>query len=63
MENNKNSIYCDCGECLAEKDTITGKVKLDDGIKYTIEDKELKVPSIVCKCNCCGTINYIRGNL
>lgn len=43
--------------------SLTGITILEKDVKYTVEDKELKVPTIVCKCPYCEEINYFRGKI
>ena len=43
-------LYCECDEYLGEINLVTGITILEKDVKYTVEDKELKVPTIVCKC-------------
>ncbi len=56
-------LYCECDEYLGEINLVTGITILEKDVKYTVEDKELKVPTIVCKCPYCEEINYFRGKI
>lgn len=56
-------LYCECSEYLGEKNLVTGALRLEEDVKYKVEDKELKVPTIVCKCPYCEEINYFRGKI
>lgn len=56
-------LYCECDEYLGEINLVTGITILEKDVKYTVEDKELKVPTIVCKCPYCEEVNYFRGKI
>lgn len=56
-------LYCECDEYLGEINLVTGATRLEEDVKYTVKDKELKVPTIVCKCPYCEEINYFRGKI
>ena len=55
--------YCTCGAYIGSIDIDTKNIKLDKDIKHLTEDYNVSVPSIVCVCNGCGKVNYIRGFL
>lgn len=63
MEDYLRELYCDCEEYIGQKDISTSIIKLNEEVKYTIENTELTTPTIVCKCPCCGEINYFRGKI
>lgn len=63
MIDNILNLYCDCDEHLGEINVVTKDIKLKKDIKYTIEDKEHKTPTVVCKCPCCKQIDYFRGHI
>lgn len=60
-EENTIDLNCSCGEYLGQKNVVTKIVKIDESIPYLVEDMELKVPNIVCRCPDCKVINHIRG--
>lgn len=56
-------LYCECDEYLGEINLASGTIRLEEDVKYIIENKGLKVPTIVCKCPYCEEINYFRGKI
>lgn len=60
-EENTIDLNCSCGAYLGQKNVVTKIVKIDETIPYLVENTELKVPNIVCRCPNCKVINHIRG--
>lgn len=63
MEDSYRTLYCECDEHLGEINTVTKTIELKKTVSFTVEDEELKIPTIVCKCPYCGEINYFRGRI